>query len=111
MHLILMIRLSEYPARARFFFTGQYFRLFGKELLPYTVSQHIIMIITDIDVNGIVTVCAADLFYPWQIQYLWMLTKIPDVGLIACQSCTVDTALLTGTDTDGLSVLDVADRI
>ena len=40
-----------------------------------------------------------------------MLAQPPDVGLVACQTSTVDTALLTSTDANGLSVLDVADTV
>ena len=40
-----------------------------------------------------------------------MLAQPPDVGLVACQTGTVDTALLTSADTDGLSVLHVAHRV
>ena len=40
-----------------------------------------------------------------------MLAQPPDVGLVACQTGTVDTALLTSTDANGLSVLNVADTV
>ena len=56
-----------------FFFTGQHFRFLRKELLPNTVSQHIVMVFTDIDINRIITVGTADFLYPWQIQHLRML--------------------------------------
>ena len=40
-----------------------------------------------------------------------MLAQPPDIGLVTSQTGTVNAALLSGTDTDGLSVLDVANRV
>ena len=40
-----------------------------------------------------------------------MLTQPPDVSFVACQACTVDAALLSGTNADGLTVLDVANGV
>ena len=40
-----------------------------------------------------------------------MLAQPPDVGLVAGQTGAVDTALLAGTDTDGLTVLHVAHTV
>ena len=50
-------------------------------------------------------------FFKWQVEHLLMLTQIPDVCLVACQSGAVDSGLLTCADTDGLTVFDVADRV
>ena len=40
-----------------------------------------------------------------------MLSQPPDVGLVACQTCAVDAALLAGSDADGLTILHVADTV
>ena len=69
------------------------------------------MILRDIYVDGVVTVGTTDVIHERQVHHLRMLAQPPDVGLVTCQTGAVDTALLTGTDTDGLSVLHVADRV
>ena len=51
---------------------------------------------------------AADVVNKRQRHHLRVLAQPPNVGLVACQAGTVDAALLSGTDTDGLTVLDVA---
>ena len=88
-----------------FLFAGQHFRLLGEELLPYAVGQYVVVVVTDVYVDGVVTVGAADFLYPGQVQYLRVLAQVPDVGLVSCQTGTVDAALLAGSDADGLSVL------
>lgn len=50
-------------------------------------------------------------FYPWQVHYFRVLAQIPDVSLVACQSGAMDTALLSGTDTDSLTVFHITYRI
>ena len=70
-----------------------------------------IIIVRDVHVDGVVAVCSADVLFKWQVEHLLMLTQIPDVCLIACQSGAVDSGLLTCADTDGLTVFDVADRV
>ena len=40
-----------------------------------------------------------------------MLAQPPDIGFVTSQTGAVDTALLTGTDTDSLSVLHIAYRV
>ena len=44
-------------------------------------------------------------------HHLRVLTEPPDVGLVACQTCAVDAALLSCSDADSLSVLHVADAV
>ena len=63
------------------------------------------MVVTDIDINCIITICTADFFYPRQIHYFRMLAQIPYIRFITGKTCTVDAALLAGTDADNLSVL------
>ena len=52
-----------------------------------------------------------DTVYKLQIQNLWCLTEIPVICLLSGKSCTMYTGLLSGTDTDCLSVLYIAYRI
>lgn len=87
-----------------FLFACQHFRLLGEELLPYAVGQYVVVVVTDVYVDGVVTVGAADFLYPGQVQYLRVLAQVPDVGLVSCQTGTVDAALLAGSDADGLSI-------
>ena len=85
--------------------------LLREELLPHAVGQHVVVVVADVDIYGIVAVGTADFLHPRQVQYLRVLAQVPDVGLIACQTGAVDAALLSGADADGLPVLDVADGI
>ena len=90
-----------------FFLACERFRLFREEFLPFSVSQHVHIVVADINVDGIVSVCTADFLHERQVHHLRMLAQPPDVGLVARQTRTVDTALLSGSDADGLSVLHV----
>ena len=67
------------------------------------------MVVADVDVDRVVAVCTADLLDPGQVHYFRMLAQVPDIRFITCQAGTVDTALLAGTDTDGLPILNIAD--
>ena len=69
------------------------------------------LVLRDIHVDGVVAVSTTDVVDKRQVHHLRMLTQPPDVGLVTCQTGAVDTALLTGTDTDGLTVLHVADGV
>ena len=93
------------------FLTGKHLGLFLEELLPFAFCQHIIMVVRDIDVDGVVTVSPADPVDERQRHHLRMLAEPPDISLVTSQTGTVDTTLLTGTNTDGLSVFDIADRV
>ena len=81
--------------------------LLREELLPYTIGQDIVVVVADVDVDGIVTVGTADFFHPRQVEHLRTLAEIPDVGLVAGQTGVVNTALLSGFDTASLTVLPV----
>ena len=109
------IRTQRYAGQGiqpcAFFLSGQRFRFFGKEVFPNAVCQHIHIIVRDVHVDGVVAVCSADVLFKWQVEHLLMLTQIPDVCLVACQSGAVDSGLLTCADTDGWTVFDVADRV
>ena len=92
------------------FFHRQHLGLGLKELLPGTVAQHVVMLVLrNIHVDGVVAVSTTDTVHEGQIHHLRMLAEPPDVGLVASQTGTVDTALLSCSDTDGLAVLHVAD--
>ena len=92
-------------------FSGKYRRFYLEGLLPCALSQHIHVLVTDVNVNGIVTIRSLNSVYKLQVQYLRRLTKELVVSLLSGQSGTVNTGLLTGADTDGLSVLYIADRV
>ena len=96
---------------SRFLLTGEHLRLLREKLLPNTVAQHVVMLLTDVHVNGVVAVRTADALLKRQIQHLFMLTQIPDVRLVARKTRAVDAALLAGADADGLSVLRIADGV
>ena len=90
----------------------QHLGLFGEELLPGTVAQHIVvLVLRDVHINGVVAVGTADALLEGQCKHLRMLAQPPDVGLVASQTGAMDAALLSGTNADGLSVLDVAYRV
>ena len=93
------------------FLLGERFGTLGEELLPFAIAQNILALGTDVDINGVVAVGTTDTGYEGEVHHLGMLTQPPDVGLIASQTGAMDTALLTGTDTDGLTVLNIADAI
>ncbi len=91
--------------------TGEHLGALGKELLPHAVAQHIVVLLAQIDVDGIVAVGPVDVLLEREIEYAGTLAEPPFVGLVACQTGTVDAALLTGSDADGLAVFHVAHRI
>ena len=94
-----------------FLFAREHFGLHLEELLPLALGQHVVVVVRDVDVDGVVAVGAADAVDEWQCHHFRMLAQPPDVGLVASQTSAVDAALLSGSDTDGLSVLDVADGV
>ena len=90
----------------------QHLGFLSEELLPSTIAKNVIvLILRDIHIYGVIAVSSADSLLERQVQHLRMLAQPPDVGLLTSQTCTVDTALLTGTDTDSLSVLHIAHRV
>ena len=94
-----------------FLFAREHLRPHLEELLPFALGQHVVVVVRDVDVNRVVAVGAADAVDEGQRHHLRMLPQPPDVGLVACQPCAVDAALLPCTDADGLSVLHVADGV
>ena len=94
-----------------FLFAGERLGLPGEELLPCSFAQHVVGLVANVEVDGVVAVGAADALFEWQCHHLRALAQPPDVGLLSGQSGAVDAALLTGTDADGLSVFHVADGV
>lgn len=90
------------------FICGERCRFGGEELLPSAVLQQIFVFVTNVLVNGVVTIGTANVFLEGQIHDLWALAKPPCVGFLPRQTCAMDAALLSGTDADGLSVLYIA---
>ena len=86
-------------------------RLLGEELLPGAFAQHVVVLLAEVYVDGVVAVGAADARLERQVENLRALAQPPFIGLVAGETCAVDTALLTGTDADSLSVLDIADAV
>ena len=93
------------------FLAGEGFGLCLEELLPGAVAENIIVVVGDIYIDGVVTVGTADIVDKGEVHHFRMLAEPPDVGFVTGQAGAVDTALLSGTDTDGLSVLHVADGV
>ena len=92
-------------------FCGERLWLLGEEHLPSAVAQHVFPLVRDIHVDGVVAVGATYAWLEGERHYLGALPHPPCVGLAASQTGAVDTALLSGADTDGLSVLDIAYRV
>ena len=82
--------------------------LLCEEFLPFTIGQHIHVIVADIDVDGVVAIGTTDIRQEGKCHYLGVLTQPPDISLAASQAGTVDTTLLPCSDTNGLTVLNVA---
>ena len=54
-------------------FHRQHFGLLLEELLPGAVAQHVVVVLGDIHVDGVVAVCTADIVHEGQIHHLRML--------------------------------------
>src|SRR5699024_2421268 len=89
-------------------FSGKYGRLLRKDLLPGSVSEHILVLFPDVDVNGVVSLSSLDILSKRQGEHLRALTEEPVVRFLPCQAGAVYSGLLTGAHTDRLSVLYIA---
>ena len=69
------------------------------------------MLFGNINIDGIVTDGTADVINKLQTHDLRMLSEPPDISLVSCKSCAVDPGLLSGADTNALTVLYVADGV
>ena len=83
----------------------------GKVVLPDTVSADILFAAVDVAIDHIVAVRTAQVGTELEVQRLGVLTQEPGIGLGTCQAGAVDTALLTGTDTNSLSVISETNRV
>ena len=90
---------------------GKHRRLFCKNILPCAFCQHIHVILANIEVNGVVPVCALDARLKRKGKYLRRLTQPPVVRLGTGKSRAVDSGLLPRSDTDRLTALDIAHGI
>ena len=77
-----------------FLFSGENFRFYLEDLFPRAVCQNIHVFLSDIYVDGIVSVRAADTIHKLKIQYFRALAQEPVVSLLSGKSCTVYTGLL-----------------
>ena len=93
------------------FLLGEGFGLLGEEEFPCAVAENIVVIVADVDVDGVVAVGAADVRLEGEIQNLLVLSEVPVVRLVAGESGAVDSRLLTRAHADCLTVLNVADGI
>ena len=91
--------------------TGENGWLLGEELLPCAVAQHVVVLFAEVDVDGVVAVGTTDARLERKAENLRALAQPPLIGFVTGETCAVDTALLTGTDADSLSVLDIADAV
>ena len=92
-------------------FRGQRLGALSEVILPDTLCADIFLIAVDVAVNDVVATGSTQICTERQVQSLGMLTQEPGIGLAACQSDAVDSGLLTGTDTDGLTVVSKANRV
>ena len=83
------------------FLLCQHIGLHFEGVLPHAFGQHVVVLVGDIDVDGVIPVRAADVVYELQPQNLGVLTQPPDIRLVARQTGAVDAALLAGTYADG----------
>ena len=60
---------------------GQWLRLLCEELLPNTILQYVFPLIRDVDIDGVITVCTANLLLERQVHHLRTLAQPPLVCL------------------------------
>ena len=73
--------------------------------------EDVLIFLPNINVDGIVSVRAADILPEGEGKHLRMLAQVPVVSFIPCKACAVNPGLLAGADPDYLAVLGVTDRI
>ena len=86
----------------------EYLGLLGKDALPGAVGQDVVVLVRDVEVNGVVAVGAVDAVNKAQTKHLGVTTQPPGVGLAAGEARAVDAALLAGANANGLAFLHVA---
>ena len=68
--------------------------LLGEGFGPHIVTDHILGVIAQIHINGVVAVGLGNVGTERQIQHLVHVAQLPVIGLLACQTGAVDAALL-----------------
>ena len=86
-------------------------RFFCEQGLPYAVLQDILVLVPQVDVDGIIAVRSGHIVSERQVDYDIRLSQMPEVRFVSCQSGAVDPGLLSCAYADGLSVLCIGDRI
>ena len=94
-----------------FLLLGEHVGLYLEGVLPHALGQHVVVLLGDVQVDGVVPVGAADAVHELEAQHLRVLAQPPDVRLVARQPGAVDAALLARAHAKGLSALDVAHRV
>ena len=85
--------------------------LFFEGSLPDALRQYIHILIPYINVNSVVPVRSAQTLYKLEIHNLRGLAQEPIIRLLARQSGTVNTGLLSGADADCLPALYISNGI
>ena len=93
------------------FLSGQGLRTGSKVILPNALSADILFVAIDVAVNHVVTAGAAQILPEGQRQGLGMLAQEPGISLAAGKTGAMNTGLLTGTYTDGLTVIGKANGV
>ena len=71
------------------FSLSEHLRLYLECVLPYALSQYIIMLVRNVNVDSVISVRTSYVVNELKSQNLWMLSDPPDVSLVSCQSCAV----------------------
>ena len=91
--------------------TGEGKGAFREQRLPDAVRQKVLAVFSQVQVDRIVALGAADVFQEGKLQNTRCLAQEPVVRLAPRQTGAVDAALLTGTDADRLPVIAEAHGI
>ena len=82
-----------------------------KYLLPGAIRKEVLILIADIEIDGIVPIRSLDAIEEGKPHDPGILPQPPVVRLLARQSGAVNSGLLACPDTDRLPILDIADGI
>ena len=72
------------------FLSGEYGRLLSEDGLPCSLGKYVLVLISDVEIDGIVSVRTLDGIKERKIQNLRCLTKEPVICFVSCKSCAVD---------------------
>ena len=93
------------------FFAGKRFRFFSEEVFPNAICQNIFVVIGNVNIDGVVAVRTADICFERQCQNFRILTQPPNVCFVTSKTSAVYARLLTCTDTDCLTVFNIANGV